>query len=43
MKKIVILMLAALFAISAVTPAYAYHHRRHHRYHHGQAVIVIPY
>jgi hypothetical protein len=43
MKKIVVLMLAALFAISAVTPAYAYHHRRHHRYHQGRPVIVIPF
>jgi hypothetical protein len=42
MKKIVVLMFAALFTIFAVTPAYANHHRRHHRYHRGQPIIVVP-
>jgi hypothetical protein len=42
MKKILIFLLLAVFAISAATPAFADHHRRHHRYHGGQPVIVIP-
>ena len=42
MKRIVILLFAALFAIFADTPAYANHHRRHHRYHHGRPIIVVP-
>jgi len=41
MKKIMALLLLAVFALSAVTPAYAYHHRRHHRYHGGQPVVVL--
>jgi cell division protein FtsL len=41
MKKIVLFLFAALFAISAVTPVYANHHRRHHRYHGGHPIVVV--
>jgi len=40
MKKLVVLSFAALIAIFAVTPAYAYHHRRHHRHH--PIVVINP-
>jgi hypothetical protein len=43
MKKILIFVFAAFFAISAATPAFAYHHRRHHRYHRGQPVVVVRF
>jgi hypothetical protein len=42
MKKFLVYLLLAVFALSAATPAYAYHHRRHHRYHNGGPVIVFP-
>lgn len=42
MKKILVLLFAALFVIFAATPAYANHHRRHHRYHQGRPIVIIP-
>jgi len=39
MKKILVLLLAAVFVISAATPAFAGRHRRHHRYHGGHPII----
>jgi hypothetical protein len=43
MKKFLVLLFVALFTLSAVTPAFANHHRRHHRYHRGEPIIVIRY
>jgi len=41
MKNILVLLLATVFAMSVVTPAFAYHHRRHHRYHRGAPPIIV--
>lgn len=43
MKKTLVFLLLAVFALSAATPAFAYHHRRHHRYHGGQPVVVVRF
>jgi hypothetical protein len=39
MKKSLVLLLAAVFALSAATPAFARtkkHHKKHHKHHHSQ-------
>jgi fatty-acid desaturase len=41
MKKILVFLLLAVFALSAATPAFAYHHRRHHRYQDGRPIVVF--
>jgi hypothetical protein len=41
MKKFLLYLLLAVFALSAATPAFAYHHRRHHRYHDGRPIVVF--
>jgi hypothetical protein len=43
MKKILVLLFAATFVISAATSAFADHHRRHHRDHrdHGPVIGIV--
>jgi hypothetical protein len=41
MKKFLVYLLLAVFALSAATPAFAYHHRYHHRYHDGRPIVVF--